>query len=166
MLHYQTADMKMMHNETVALNRNNSRMHAMVEEMRNLPEGVAFVENDWDAGTRTYVFKDGFRMTRRISESTIDRSKVKPSAKPSAGSHMKRSTVSEVQASLKKTMQEADRNISDFIRRIAQLDAEISRSIMRGQYVGDLKNKRDDLHQRINKLEAIKKRCAALLQGA
>ena len=155
-----------MHYETADMNRSNNRaLQLMVEEMRNLPEGVASVENDWDACTRTYVFKDGFRVTRRINESINGSSKVKPSAKPSAGSCKKSSTASEVKASLRKTMREADQNISDFIKRIAQLDVEISRSIMRGQYAGSMQRMRDDLLQRINKLEAVKKRCAALLSG-
>lgn len=147
-----------MHYDTADMNRcNNRALQLMVEEMRNLPEGVASVENDWDAGTRTYVYKNG----RRVSHSINGSSKVKPSAKPSAGS----STASELKASVQKTMREADQNISDFIRRIAQLDVEISRLTMRGKYAGSEKLMRDDLLQRINKLEAVKKRCAALLCG-
>ena len=143
--------------ETADMNRNNSRLLAMVEEMRNLPESVAYVENDWDADTRTYVYKNGRRETHSIKN-------VRPSAKPSASRSGK--TASELKASLKRTMREADQNISDFIKRIAQLDVEISRATMRGQYAGTMKCKRDDLLLRINKLEAIKSRCSALLCGA
>ena len=86
--------------------------------------------------------------------------------KPSASHSVKTSTVSELKASLKKTMREADRNISDFVRRIAQLDVEISRMIMRGQYAGTEQRRREDLVQRIKQLEGVKNRCAALLNGA
>ena len=141
------------------MNMDNRRLLAMAAEMRNLPEDVAFVENDWDAGTRTYVYRNGCRETRSIG-------KVQSSVKPGTSHSAKSGTASELKASLKKTMREADKDISDFIKRIAQLDVEISRSTMRGQYAGSMKHMRDDLLQRINKLEAIKSKCAALLCGA
>lgn len=140
--------------EIADMNRNSGRLQEMVEEMRNLPESVAYVENDWDAGTRTYVYKNGRREMRSISN-------VQPNAKPGASRRGK--TASELKARLKKTMREADQNITDFIRRIAQLDVEINCKTMRGQYTGSLEHKRDDLLQRINQLEAIKNKCAALL---
>lgn len=143
--------------ETADMNRNSGRLQEMVEEMRNLPESVAYVKNDWDAGTRTYVYKNGRRETRSISN-------VQPSAKPGASRSGK--TVSELKASLRKTMQEADQNISDFIKRIVQLDIQISRLTMHGQYTGAEQRQRDDLLQRINKLKAVKSRCAVLLNGA
>lgn len=145
--------------ETADTNRSDSRLLAMVAEMRNLPEGVAYVENDWGAGTRTYVYKNGRRVTSSIS-------KAQASAKPSTSRSVKSSAASDLKASLKKTMREADQTISDFTKRIAQLDVDISRATMRGQYAGSMKCKRDDLLQRINKLKAIKSRCAALMCGA
>lgn len=137
--------------ETADMNKNTSSMRALVEEMRKIPEGTT-IQNDYVAGTQTIVYKDGHKAIR-----SINGSKVKPS--------VKRSASSELVASLKKTMREADENKSDFIRRIAQLDAEIDSKTMRGQYTGHLKHQRDDLLQRINQLEAIKGRCAALLGG-
>ncbi len=162
--------------ELADMNRRNSRVLAMAEEMRNLPEEVKSVETNEGTGTKTYVFTNGHRVTCRIDEridgsklksiakSNISDSKLKSSVKPST-SHYK-ANVAELKASLKKTMREAYQNISDFTKRSAQLDVEISRATMRGQYAGTMKCKRDDLLQRINKLEAIKSRCSALLCGA
>lgn len=147
----------MMHYETAEMYKGTRSLQAMVEEMRKLPEGTT-VHDDYVAGTQTIVYMDGRRVTRSIGSS-----KVKPSAKPSTG---RSSTASELKASVQKTMREADQNISDFIRRIAQLDVEISRLTMRGKYAGSEKRMRDDMLQRINKLEAVKKRCAALMCGA
>lgn len=146
MMHYETADMK----------RNNKTLDNVIEEMRNLTDG-ATVYNDFSAGTTTIVFKDGRHVTHSMNE--------KPSTKPSTSRRVKSSTASELEAIVKKTMREADQNISDFIKRIAQLDIEISRSTMHGQYTDSMKKKRDDLLQRINKLEAIKSRSVALLLG-
>lgn len=146
----------MMHYETAEMYKDTRSLQAMVEEMRKLPEGTT-VHDDYVAGTQTIVYKDGRRVTRSIGSS-----KVKPSAKPSAG---RSSTASELKASVQKTMREADQNISDFRKRITLLDIEISRLTMRGQYTGYLKVKRDDLLERISKLNAIKSRCAALLVG-
>ena len=146
----------MMHFETAEMYKDTRSLQAMVEEMRKLPEGTT-VHDDYVAGTQTIVYKDGRRVTRSIGSS-----KVKPSAKPSAG---RSSTASELKASVQKTMREADQNISDFRKRITLLDIEISRLTMRGQYTGYLKVKRDDLLERISKLNAIKSRCAALLVG-
>ena len=148
----------MMQYETAEKCKNSRSFQALVEEMRNLPEGVKTVYDDYTAGTQTLVYKDGRCVTRSLNK--------KPSTKPSTSRSVKSSAASELKASLKKTMREADQNISDFTKRIAQLDVEISRATMRGQYAGTMKCKRDDLLQRINKLKAIKSRCSALLCGA
>lgn len=131
--------------ETAKMNKNTRSLRELIEEVRQLPAGTT-VYDDYTAGTKTIVYKDGRKVIRSIG------SKVKPSA--SKGSAI---------ASLKETVRKADENISDFIRRIAQLDVEISRKTMRGEYTGGLKNQRADLLQRISQLEAIKKRCAALI---
>lgn len=145
-MYYETTDM-------YGINRNHQ---TFLDEMRNMPADVASVENDWNKGIRTIRYKDGRSETRSIS---------RPISKPSNNRRGK-TTASELKASLKKTMRDADQNILDFIRRIAQLDVEISRMTMRGQYTGTEQRKRDDLMKRINQLEAVKRRCAALLGGA
>ena len=136
--------------ETAEMHRDSRRLPAWIEEMRNLPDGTTVQENA--DGAKTIIYKDGGNVIRSKSSSTASRSG-------------KSRATSELVASLKNTMRKTDENISDFVRRIAQLDAEISSETMRGQYTGHLKYQRDNLMQKINQLEAIKGRCAALLGG-
>ena len=164
---YETADMSI----------KNKELLTMTEEMRHLPESVACVENDWATGMRTYIFKDGFRMTRRINSNV--KSTATTAKKPSVPAVKKATApvvktvpvarkkpvrVSEITAIYKDTLEKTERDIIRNKQRLNQIENDI-RAMQRmgapeySTLMVQKKKDREEVRGKIEKLQGIRDRC-------
>lgn len=148
-----------MHYETADKNRGNTEILAFVKELRNLPEDVSFVENDWETRTCTYVYKNGRREAHSIDSIIGKRTQVADKAPTREKKN------SNLTKSFKDTANKCNNGIQIFKDRINQIDRDIialsSHGLKADNYdaITKLNHEKQDLLARIEKLKGIRKDC-------